>query len=551
MKLLSAISFLLAFPTFTTAEPIDLGTASSFAVIAATTITNTETGLSVLTGDVGLSPGTSITGFPPGLYTGTLQIANGVALQAQADALTAYNVAAGLSGTDLSGQDLGGQSLAPGVYSFSSSAQLTGTLTLAGDANAEWVFQIGSTLTTGSNARVEGGGCNVVWAVGSSATLGTGTQFRGVVLAKKSVTATFGVNVVGKLVALEEAVTLDGNEVGGGGCEDGGGGGETTSSTSSTTATTSTTSTTSTSSTSSTTSTTSTSGGATTTISSTATSTTTIITTVPSTTSSRTRPPILGNSLITDDTTSPTTTSSRTRPPILGNSLITDETSSNTMTSSRTRPPILGNSLITDTSMLPSVTPGVNTISDITDTGSVSGKSGSRSGVTSSTGSSLEITSLTIASISAPRTTSSRAAKTTRPFQSLTTITATHYTILTTSSYEVNCGCYKTHLQTSANIVTTVIPCPTQDIDYSFPSREKVDRASDTSVKTASPVSGGEEGFHAQNDVSQTTKTAERSGPSSSKTSHLVTGAAKRTRTHGSLAAILAVSIAVFVLGLL
>ncbi|EHK97570.1 hypothetical protein M7I_6658 [Glarea lozoyensis 74030] len=113
MKLLSAISFLLAFPTFTTAEPIDLGTASSFAVIAATTITNTETGLSVLTGDVGLSPGTSITGFPPGLYTGTLQIANGVALQAQADALTAYNVAAGLSGTDLSGQDLGGQSLAP------------------------------------------------------------------------------------------------------------------------------------------------------------------------------------------------------------------------------------------------------------------------------------------------------------------------------------------------------------------------------------------------------------------------------------------------------
>ena len=133
-----------------------LGTAQSFAVLGGSTVTNT--GPTIITGDLGVSPGTAVTGFPPGIVTGgTIHAADAVALQAQSDTTTAYNDLAGQACTiDLTGQDLGGLTLVPGVYCFSSSAQLTGALTLdaEGDPNAVWVFQIGSTLTTASNSSV-------------------------------------------------------------------------------------------------------------------------------------------------------------------------------------------------------------------------------------------------------------------------------------------------------------------------------------------------------------------------------------------------------------
>ncbi len=148
---------------------------------------------------MGITPGSAITGFPSGsvVLPFTTHAADPVALQAQSDLTTAYNTAAGLAPTqDLTGQDLGGLTLPPGIYFFSSSAQLTGTLTLnnLGDPNAQFVFQIGSTLTTAGDSSVvtiNGGaipGCTVFWQVGSSATLGTDTAFEGHILALTSIT---------------------------------------------------------------------------------------------------------------------------------------------------------------------------------------------------------------------------------------------------------------------------------------------------------------------------------------------------------------------------
>ena len=138
----------------------------------------------------------------------------------RADTTTAYNDLAGQTCTsDLTGQDLGGLTLVPGVYCFSSSAQLTGALTLdaEGDPNAVWVFQIGSTLTTASNSSVllinGGQACNVFWQVGSSATLGTTTSFVGNILALTSITLNTGANVSGRALARNGAVTLDTNTI--------------------------------------------------------------------------------------------------------------------------------------------------------------------------------------------------------------------------------------------------------------------------------------------------------------------------------------------------
>ena len=198
--------------------PVNLGTASSFAVLAASTVTNT--GPSIVTGDLGLSPGSAVTGFPPGIVVGTIHVADAVAAQAQADATIAYNMAAGPAATtNLTGQDLGGLTLTPGVYVFSSAAQLTGTLTLdaQGDPNAAFIFQIGSTLLTASASSVVlingASPCNVFFQVGSSATLGTGTNFAGTIVALASVTANTGAIVNGRLFALTGAVTLDTNVI--------------------------------------------------------------------------------------------------------------------------------------------------------------------------------------------------------------------------------------------------------------------------------------------------------------------------------------------------
>lgn len=193
---------------------------SSFAVLGGSTVTNTATP-TVVNGNLGVSPGSAVTGFPPGTVTGgTIHAADAAAAQAQSDLATVYtNLANTACNTDLTGQDLGGKTLTPGVYCFSTSAQLTGTLTLdaQGNPNAVFLFKIGSTLTTASAASVvlinSASGCGVFWQVGTSATLGTGTSLAGSILALSSITLNTGAGVTGRALARNGAVTLDDSHV--------------------------------------------------------------------------------------------------------------------------------------------------------------------------------------------------------------------------------------------------------------------------------------------------------------------------------------------------
>jgi hypothetical protein len=197
---------------------VDLGAAESFAVLGGQSVTNT--GPSVITGDVGVSPGTSITGFPPGLVTGgAIHQTDALAAQAQTDLTTGYNNAASQAPDASITADLGGQTLVPGVYRAASTAGITGTLTLNAQGNADsvWVFQIGSALTTAPSSSVllvnGASPCNVFWQIGSSATLDTNTTFVGTIMALQSITVNTGASIDGRALARNGSVTLDTNRI--------------------------------------------------------------------------------------------------------------------------------------------------------------------------------------------------------------------------------------------------------------------------------------------------------------------------------------------------
>ncbi len=215
LGLLACVGFVAFLSGPSPALAQTLGTAANFAVLGSSTVTCT--GASIITGDLGVSPGSAITGFPvPCTDVGTIHAADAVALQAQNDVTTAYNFLAGQAcNTNLTGQDLGGLTLTPGVYCFTSSAQLTGILTLSGAGT--YIFRIGSTLTTASGSSVlliNGAlACNVWWQVGSAATVGTGASLPGNILALASITLNTGASVSGRALARTGAVTLDGNNV--------------------------------------------------------------------------------------------------------------------------------------------------------------------------------------------------------------------------------------------------------------------------------------------------------------------------------------------------
>jgi hypothetical protein len=199
------------------AVKINLGAADKFALLGGSGITNVSARTFII-GDVGSSPTSTVKGIKPSQVKGHLYLkASPVTAKAQRDLTTAYNQAAGAQcGTILTGQGLGGMKLIPGVYCFASAAQLTGTLTLddQGNSNAQWIFQIGTTLTTAKNSKVAlklagkgGRGCNVYWQVGSSATVGKGSIFVGKIMALTSVTLNGGV-LRGKALARNAAITI-------------------------------------------------------------------------------------------------------------------------------------------------------------------------------------------------------------------------------------------------------------------------------------------------------------------------------------------------------
>ena len=197
-----------------------LGTSGAFSVLAGTTVTNT--GPTSLSNDLGVFPGSAITGFPPGvvILPATIHAADAVAGQAQSDLVTAYDgLAAQACTADMSGVDLAGKTLVPGVYCFASEALLSGGLVLDAqlDPSAVFVFKIASKLTSATNASVTlingASPCNVFWQVGSSATIGTGTVFSGDIVALTSIALQSGASLNGRALARNGAVTLDNNQI--------------------------------------------------------------------------------------------------------------------------------------------------------------------------------------------------------------------------------------------------------------------------------------------------------------------------------------------------
>jgi hypothetical protein len=218
-----ASNFTWTFTTSTVAcqASVPLNSAANFKVLAGSTITNTGP-TTISGGDLGLSPGSAVTGFPPGtlIAPAAMHITDPIAAQAQLDLTAAYNYAAGVPGGAVLAGDMSGLTFTPGVYKTSSTVMLSAgnvTLDAQGNPNAVFIFQIGSTLTTlGTTQVVLAGGAqaqNIFWQVGSSATLGTNSIFKGTIMALQSITLNTGASLQGRALARNAAVTFDSNTV--------------------------------------------------------------------------------------------------------------------------------------------------------------------------------------------------------------------------------------------------------------------------------------------------------------------------------------------------
>jgi hypothetical protein len=224
-----AANYVWSFTTSAACTPpsgaLALGAACSFGILGATPAV-ANTGPTNVTGDIGIWPAASVTGFPPGTFTGAEHLGDTVAMTAQGDLTTAYNNAAAAAGGAVLPADAGGLTLAPGVYKTTSAQPtlgITGNLTLSGPPTGVWIFQIVSALTTAAGSSsapasqvIMAGGAtshNVFWQVGSSATLGTYSTFQGTIMAKASITLTTGATLDGRALAETGAVTLDSNPV--------------------------------------------------------------------------------------------------------------------------------------------------------------------------------------------------------------------------------------------------------------------------------------------------------------------------------------------------
>jgi len=198
--------------------PINLGSASTYAVLAGSTVTNG--GPTIVNGNLGVSPGTAVVGFPPGTVTGTIHAGDAVAAQAKADLLQGQLDAAGRLGATALAGDLSGLTMYPGLYKNSTSVMVSsGNLTFdaQGDPNAVFILQMGSTLTTGTGTgMVLAGGAqakNIYWSVGSSATLGVNSNFIGTILAQASISANNGCTIQGVMLTNVGAVTMQSNTI--------------------------------------------------------------------------------------------------------------------------------------------------------------------------------------------------------------------------------------------------------------------------------------------------------------------------------------------------